>query len=99
MKKIHYIFRLRSSRGTDICHCLQINASLGKKDIRYEMERYAEKITQGTACREYSVTYRRVNMVGRRELFKKYDVACKSQQNIRERCQALAAMLNLRKLS
>jgi hypothetical protein len=77
-----------------MCYCLKLKAGLSTKDVRYYMESYAERITQGTACHEYSVTYQRVKLPTRKELLKKYDVICKRKQKIHDRWQALAALLN-----
>jgi len=79
-----------------MCFCLKFRAGTSQRDIRDAMEWFAEKMTEGTACREYTVSWKRVKMEPRRILLKRYDIACKRLQKAKAQQLALAAMLNPR---
>ena len=93
-----YVMRLRSSRGTDICHCLEVAGKHDARDVRVIMERHAEDITRGTACREYTVSWQKVRLPKRRALVKIYHQACERKDRAEAVWKKLAAMLHPRKV-
>ena len=80
----YYIMRLQSSRGTDMCFCLKFPAKTSKEDVRTAMEFFAEKQTAGTACHEYTVSYKQVKMRPRNILIKQHNIALKSREALED---------------
>jgi hypothetical protein len=56
----YWMFRVVSSRGTDISACVSLPLDATKADAREASDTWSSRVTAGTACHEYTVQYRRV---------------------------------------
>jgi len=97
-KRTHYLFWIKSSRGTDSKAVYYWDKPLTKEEIK-------DRLEQWCSCHgawdhsDNRITYgwRKIKMVPRREVMKQYDKACVRKEKANEEWSKLAQMLNPRK--
>lgn len=100
-KKIggHVLFWIKSNKGTDEKAVFKIPDSWSKEDIRFALEKWCFGFSAWTH-EENTIHYgcKSINVPGKKELKKKYELACGSKTKIIEKWKILAAMFNIKKL-
>lgn len=92
----YYIFRLISSRGTDICECWELESGLKKQQVKDIVDDWADGIMNNSPIESATVSWEKVKLPSRKILLEKHSTICKRESNIRKERQKLAAMLNPR---
>lgn len=96
-KKDHYLFWIRSSRGTDGKGVYSFPAGTPKDSIKHRLEQWCAGFPAWDKSENrISYGFKKVKIPPRRELLKKYDAVCKRKHKIESEWKTLAAMLNPR---
>lgn len=91
---VHYQFRLRSSRGTDLLYIIKLRADMTRTEVRKFMEWYADRLVRDTVISQYSVTYRRIKVPSKRVVRRRYQKSTNRLQRARDAHKLAMAMLN-----
>lgn len=98
--KRHVLFWIKSSRGTDAKAIFEIPNNWTKENIKSALEKWCSGFgawTHGENAINYG--WKSIRITRKKELEKKYALACKRRANAIEKWQILAAMLNIRTLN
>ncbi|MEK9175058.1 MAG: hypothetical protein AAB795_00525 [Patescibacteria group bacterium] len=91
---------MKSSRGTDEKAIFEIPNNWTKKNIKSALDEWCFRSCVWD-CGENLISYnwKYIKVPHRKELNKKYDLACKRRERAIEKWKILAAMFNVRKFS
>lgn len=98
--KRHVLFWIKSSRGTDAKAIFEIPNNWTKEDIKSALAKWCSRFgawTHGENAIYYG--WKPIRVLRKKELEKKYDIACKRRAMAIEKWQILAAMLNVQTLN
>jgi hypothetical protein len=96
-KRDHYLFWIKSSRGTDYKTVYAFKAGTPLDYVKQVLEEWCSKFAAWHVSDNHvRYGYKKVKMPGRRELIKQYHKVCDRKYSINDKCATVAAMLSPR---